>query len=114
MATNFVQDGNVVTLTAPAGGCKSGDPLLIGAFFGVATTDADAGEDVETAVTGVWDLPSAGAFGQGAACYWDSVAKKVTAVATAHPHIGVALVAVGSSGTLCRVRLGFAAMAPAA
>ena len=44
---NFVQPGNTVTLIAPSGGVKSGDPLLVGSLFGVCATDALEGAEVE-------------------------------------------------------------------
>jgi predicted RecA/RadA family phage recombinase len=111
---NYIQPGNTVTLIAPSGGVKAGDPILVGSLFGVAATDAAEAAEVEVSLVGVFDLPSAGAINAGAAVYWDAVASKITATATAHPLVGVALLAVGSGGTVCRVRLGFAAMAPAA
>jgi predicted RecA/RadA family phage recombinase len=38
---NFLQSGDVLTLTAPAvTGCKSGDLIIVGAIAGVAAYDA--------------------------------------------------------------------------
>jgi len=105
MAKNYVQEGDYITLTAPAGGINSGDPILVGNTFGVAMTTAPAGADVEAGTEGVWDLPSAGAINVNAAVYWDAVAKKITATAHLNYLVGVALLAVGGGGTLCRLRL---------
>ena len=48
---NYVQPGNIITLTAPYA-VASGDGLLVGAIFGVASGTAALGEAVETAVEG--------------------------------------------------------------
>ena len=111
---NWVQAGHVVTLAAPTGGVKSGDPVLVNNIFGIAATDALEAADVECAVTGVFDLPSTGAFNQGQAAYWDVSAAKVVSVASTNFLIGVALAAVGGGGTSCRVRLNGAATFAAA
>lgn len=103
---NYVQPGNVITLTAPAGGVKSGDALLVGSLFGVAAYDAAAGEEVETSLVGVYALPKAtGALAEGAKVYWDSTAKAVTGTASGNKLIGAVIRAAGSAETLARVRL---------
>jgi predicted RecA/RadA family phage recombinase len=56
---NFVQPGDVVTLTAPSGGVSSGDLVVIAAMCGVCATDAAEGAEVEVKTTGVFDLPKA-------------------------------------------------------
>ncbi len=71
MARNFVSRGDYLTMIAAAGGVKSGVGVLIGNLFGIAMTDAAEGAEYEAAVTGVWDLPSAGAINAGAAVYWE-------------------------------------------
>lgn len=79
MATNHVQPGNTITLTAPTGGVSSGDGVLVGAFFGVAKYDASAGDPVEVDLVGVWDLPkAAGALSEGDVVYWDPTAGEVS------------------------------------
>ena len=67
--------------------------------------DALQGAEVETQLTGVFELPAVGPINQGAAVYWDSVAAKVTAADSGNTLLGVAVAAVGESGTLVRVRL---------
>ena len=60
MAKNFVQPGEIITVIAPEPtGVLSGQPLIVGSFFGVATIDAAAGDETELALTGVWELPKA-------------------------------------------------------
>ena len=43
---NYIQPGNVVDLTAPAGGVVGGMGYIIGGIFGVAVRDAAEGETV--------------------------------------------------------------------
>jgi predicted RecA/RadA family phage recombinase len=102
---NFVQDGDVVTVTAPAGGVKSGDPILVGALFGVCATDAAEGADVEIATEGVFDLPHAGGIAAGAAAYWDVSEAETTATGAGNLLIGVATETAGGAATIARIRL---------
>ena len=105
---NYVQPGNVVTMIAPAD-VKSGDLVVVGALAGVAAFDALAGAEVEVALTGVFDLPCTGPIDAGAAVYFVESPPGVAATGTTL--VGAALVAVGSGGTTCRVRLNGVAVA---
>lgn len=93
---NFVQPGEVVTLTAPYDRA-SGQGALVGALFGVATVDVLSGAEAEFALDGVFKLEkSAGAgtaIAQGAKAYWDNTAKKLTGVASGNTHVGYGIVA---------------------
>jgi len=105
---NFILPGNVLTLAAPYD-VVSGDGLLVGAIFGVATHDALSGAEVETQLAGVVDLAKVAsqAWTAGAKVYWDNTARRVTNVASGNTLIGVAVLAVGSGAeeTVGRVRL---------
>ena len=105
---NFVQPGHTITLTAPYA-VTSGDGLLVGAIFGVASATAAISESVEAAVTGVFDLKKTAsqAWSPGDKVYWDNTAKEVTKTASGNTLIGVAVDAVGSGAaeTVGRVRL---------
>ena len=105
---NYVQPGNTLTLTAPYA-VTSGDGLLVGSIFGVASGDAALNDPVETALTGVFDLTKVGsqAWTVGAKVYWDDTNKRTTSVATSNTLIGVATEAVGgtASDIIGRVRL---------
>ncbi len=35
MATNFIQQDSIITLTAPGGNVTSGQAILVGSFFGI-------------------------------------------------------------------------------
>ena len=88
---NHVQPGKTITLTAPYA-VTSGDGLLVGAIFGVASGTAALGEAVETAVEGVYDLKKVAsqAWAAGDKIYWDNTAKNTTKTLTSNTLIGVA------------------------
>lgn len=100
MATNFIQPGEVITVAAPAT-VTSGSPVLAGALFGVAQTDAAPGADVEIARRGVFTLPKATgqAWTAGAKVYWDAAASRGTTTAGSNTLIGAATEAAVSGAT---------------
>ena len=104
----YIQPGHAITLLAPYA-VASGDGLLVGAIFGVASHDAASGAEVETQLTGVLDLAKVAsqAWTAGAKVYWDNTAKRVTNVASGNTLVGVAVLAVGSGAdeVVGRVRL---------
>tara|TARA_R110000851_G_scaffold97963_2_gene212154 strand:- start:44208 stop:44522 length:315 start_codon:yes stop_codon:yes gene_type:complete len=67
MAKNYVQDGNVLTFTAPSGGVVSGNAYVIGAVACVSLVTVEAGDPFTGRVTGVFDLPCASGLTEGAA-----------------------------------------------
>ena len=87
----------------------SGDGVLVGSIFGIASADAAWNDPVEAALTGVFDLTKVGsqAWTVGAKVYWDDTNKRTTSVATSNTLIGVATEAVagGAGDTIGRVRL---------
>ena len=105
---NYVQPGKTITLTAPYA-VTSGDGLLVGSIFGVATGTAALGEAVEAALVGVYDLKKVAsqAWAAGDKIYWDNTAKNTTKTLTSNTLIGVAIEAVagGAGDTIGRVRL---------
>lgn len=104
---NYVQHGDVVTLIAPAGGVKSGAPLLVGSLFGICAYDALEAAEVEVSLVGVYDLAKDGStINQGDAVYWDVSAAKITGTSTDNVLVGTAIVAAGGSAGAVRVRLG--------
>ena len=109
---NFVQEGDRITVAAPAT-VSSGDGVLVGSIFGIAMTDAASGADVVLAMEGVYTLPKAGsqAWSVGAKVYWDNTNKVCTTTATGNTLIGVATAAVagGANDTTGTVRLGIVA-----
>lgn len=109
---NYVDNGDTVTLAAPAA-VSSGGGVLSGSLFGVAQNDAANGATVVIVTKGVFDLPKVGsqAWTVGAKVYWDNTNKRCTTVATDNTLIGVATEAVanGAGDTTGRVRLGIVA-----
>ncbi len=105
---NFVQAGDVVTVTAPYV-LTSGQGAKTGQLFGVASGDAANGADVALKTSGVFDLTKIGsqAWTVGQLVYWDDTNKRCTSVATGSLLIGVAVAAVagGAGNTVGRVRL---------
>jgi predicted RecA/RadA family phage recombinase len=53
---NYIQPGNDITVTAPAGGVTAGQLVVIKALVGVAACSAAAGAQVEISTEGVFDL----------------------------------------------------------
>lgn len=109
---NYVDNGDTVTLAAPAA-VSSGGGVLSGSLFGVAQNDAANGATVVIVTKGIFDLTKVGsqAWAVGAKVYWDNTNKRCTTVATDNTLIGVATEAVGNGAgdTTGRVRLGIVA-----
>jgi predicted RecA/RadA family phage recombinase len=103
---NYVQPGDVLTLTAPVGGVLSGTGYKIGQLFVVAAADAEAGEPFEGQLTGVFDLPKAtgSAWTEGELLYWDNSADNVTDT-VGDQLIGTAAAAAAPGAPVGRVRL---------
>lgn len=85
---NFIQPGEVVTLTAPYD-VESGDGLLVGSLFGVANGKALNGAEVEAALCGVYSLKKdVSVPAMGGKAYWDNAAKKITSTVGTNTHVG--------------------------
>ena len=99
---NYVQEGNTITVTAPAT-VTSGQLVVVGSIMGVAAFDAASGADVEITVEGVLELPkvTTDVVAQGDKLYWDSGLVKLTKTAGtgSKPMVGVATAAAGNGIT---------------
>lgn len=102
---NFIQLGDIVNLTAPAGGLVSGQPHLFGALFGVATKAAAQGERLAVAVEGIFTLPKAAgvSIDEGAKLYWNGTA--LTTTASGNTLVGNAVAAAASGATTVEARI---------
>jgi len=102
----FIQDGNIITVTAAAT-IASGDGVLVSSIFGVASTDALAGDDMEIGTVGVYELPklSTAVIAQGDRVSWNSSTGKVVVPATGMFPIGVATKAAANGTATLSVRL---------
>jgi predicted RecA/RadA family phage recombinase len=94
----YLQLGDNITLPSPRA-VASGAGALIGAIFGVASTDAAQGEEVSFVRVGVFILPKAtgAAWTPGQKLYWDNTAFNVTTSASSTTPIGAAAAAAGSA-----------------
>lgn len=105
---NFVQEGNTITVAAPAA-VTSGQLVVVGAINGVAAFDAASGADVEVTVEGVFELSkvTTDVIAQGDKLYWDSGLAKLTKTAGtgSKPMVGVATAAAGNGVTTVNCRL---------
>ena len=105
---NYVQPGRTLTIASPYA-VTSGDGLLVGAIFGVATANAASGEAVEAGLVGVFDLKKTAsqAWAVGDRIYWDNTAKEATKTVGTNSLIGVAVEPVSSAASeiVGRVRL---------
>lgn len=92
MATNFRQNGAVVTVTAPRV-LTVGEGCLINGLFGVAQTAAASAATVEIATQGVWLLPAdtAGSIDAGDVVYWDNTNFECDETAAGQYAIGCAI-----------------------
>ncbi|MEO1720960.1 MAG: DUF2190 family protein [Pseudomonadota bacterium] len=106
MATNYIQKGDNLTVTAPED-VTSGRGLLVSALFGIAMTDALSGAEVVVGTCGVYEhaKTSAQAWTQGVALYWDNTNKVVTSTASGNTKIGVAAAAAANPSATGLVRL---------
>lgn len=112
----FIQNGHVITITAPAGGVSSGEGVLVGSLFGIAAYAALEGESVEIAIGGVFEMPKdpTAVLAIGDSVAWDAAAKYVTAPGVGLYPIGAATAAAGPGVTTAAVRLDGVATAAAA
>lgn len=113
MARNYVNDGEIVTITAPAGGTYAGKAMLIGSLFGIAADNVAEGERFALGVEGVFVLDKDGsAIAAGARVYWDNDAGRITTTAAGNYPVGVATEAASAGAEEVAVRLDGVATAP--
>jgi len=104
---NYIQNGDMITVTAPVGGVTSGQGLLLGSLFGIVAASAAEGEAVEIATMGVFDLPkdAATVIDPGDRVAWDDTAKEIAQLGVGLYPVGIAVTAAGNGTTTVRVRL---------
>ena len=103
----FIQNGNVISVTAPAGGVTSGQGLLVGSLFGIASRDAQEGESMEIATAGVYELTkdAATVISHGDRVAWDDTAREIALPGVGLYPVGIATLAAGDGATTVTVRL---------
>lgn len=110
MATNYIQPGDTMEYTAPAGGVTKGVGVMIGAQLVIAIDTAAAGAAFRGKAVGVWSHAKAAsqAWTEGQAVYWDNTNKVFSNVATVgffRAGTAAAAVAGGAGDTTGLVRL---------
>jgi predicted RecA/RadA family phage recombinase len=103
---NKVQKGGAITVIAPYA-VTSGQGVLVGALFGVASCDAANGAQVEIERAGVFDITAltTDTGAQGVKMYWDNTNRRLTTTATNNTLVGALTVAKTASDTTARVLL---------
>ncbi len=111
---NYVQDGAVLTVTAPAT-VTSGIGVIVGSIFGVAVEDAASGAAVSIQTEGVFDLVklSTAVFAAGDKVSWDNTNHYCVVPGTGMYPIGAATAAAINGATTVRVKLNEIATAAA-
>lgn len=111
MAKNFVQEGDVLDLTAPAGGVVTGTLYKIGRIVGVAMRSADVSATFPLKTTGVFDLVKVNLepWSEGLLIYYNSGSGLCTSTSTTAILIGCAVRTEASGTSFGRVRLNGAA-----
>ena len=109
MATNYVQEGKALNVTASGADIVSGDFVLIGAIGGIAKTNIADGKVGAVHITGVFSVVKAsGAVTQGQKLYWSSTNSNLTTTATGNTIVGVAAEAAASGDSNVRILLNVA------
>ena len=103
---NYIQKGDVLTLTAPYS-LKGGEGFKVGNIFAIAAGDAEQGNQVEGALTGVFALvkQADSVCAIGDKLYWDDSNRRITATASGNKLVGVAVVAADNGTTTATLRL---------
>jgi predicted RecA/RadA family phage recombinase len=112
MGTTFIQDGDVLELAAPSGGCTSGLVYIIAGIAGIAqftvsSSAASAGARTTFYVEGVHTLPKASSetWTEGQPAYWDATNAQCSTDPTVGLPIGRVALAAASSTTTGAVNL---------
>ena len=108
MATNHIQEGNIMTWTNATGtAVAAGDPVLVGARVGIALGDIANTATGELAMGEVWQVAKAAplVIAQGGLVYWDAADANVNTTATDNTLAGYAFVAAASADTTVKIKL---------
>lgn len=110
MATNFINDGELIGFVAPSGGVVSGGLAVVGTnMFGIVQANAASGANAVIRVGGTHILRALNgastSAAQGANAHWDATNANVTISATSNLRIGVFETAKANADTTARIRL---------
>jgi predicted RecA/RadA family phage recombinase len=88
---NFIAEGKVLAVVAPAGGITAGKAVLVGDLVGVAITSAAEGETCTVSLYGVYELTKGvGAINQGKKCYFVTSDETIIGTASSNKFTGYA------------------------
>lgn len=107
MASNYIQEGDVLALAAPYTR-TSGQGALVGSIFGVALVDVTSGATASFATEGVRTLAKVEAqewATVGLAIYWDDSAKNLTTTSSGNTLVGYNVAAAANPSTTGKIRL---------
>jgi len=109
MATNKINDGDVISIVAPYA-VVSGRIVLLGSNgFGVAIANVASASNAAIATRGTFSFPKASgastSIAAGGYVYWDNTNNKVTVSATSNTKVGIATVAATNNDTTVTTRL---------
>lgn len=105
--TNYVAEGDSLTLVAPYA-VSSGQGAQFGAnLFGVAIATYTSGQTGVFRSEGVFDLTknTTGAFAVGDRLYWDNTNKRLTTTTTGNICVGIAVEAAATTAATGRIKL---------
>ncbi|MGH0004862.1 DUF2190 family protein [Pseudovibrio ascidiaceicola] len=91
---NYYKKGDVLTATAPAGGVKSGQFIVVGGAFGIAAISAAEGEEFELGTGHIFkNIPKIDTedWDDLAPVYWNATESKATKVKSSNLKIGIAI-----------------------
>lgn len=105
---NFVQPGDVITVTAPYA-LSAGDGCLVGILFGIACGTYLNGAAAEIKTEGVFDITALSTDTASGttlvSAYWDNTNKRITTTSSGNTKVGTIIAAKASGETTARVRL---------
>ena len=104
---NFVQEGALITVLAAAA-VGSGSMVKVGGLLGVASSDAEVGEQVSLKRMGVFEnMPktTGTAWVEGDKLYWNDTSSKFTTSASGNSLAGVAVLPADSGDAVGTVLL---------
>lgn len=108
MAKNYIQEGDILTLT-PAAAVVAGVGYQFGTgLFGVALEDVAISTPGAFAVEGVWEIAktSALAISVGDRVFWDVTNKVVNKTSAGQQCVGIAVEAAANPSATVKIKLG--------
>ncbi len=105
---NFVQQGDVLSLTAPTGGVTAGVPVKIGSLIVIPLHSAIATATFEGKRTGVFSgiaKLTTDDFVEGSPLYWDDTNSRLTLTSTSNTFAGYSPAITATGAATCSICL---------